>query len=306
MIGIEAIGSYIPEGRISNYDRKEQLGFDDAFIERKIGIQQVAVKAQNEDTSDLCVEAVNRLLVKTAAVIEDIEALIVITQNPDANIPHTSAIVHGKLGLPERCACFDISLGCSGFVYGLSVLQSFMQTNGMKRGLLVTADPYSKIIDPNDKNTASLFGDAATATLVSDNPQYSTQNFTFGTIGQSHGELSCTDGVLTMNGRAIFNFAAKCVPPDINALLSCSELTLADIDKFIFHQGSKYIVDTIAKRLKLLPNQVTFDAANYGNLVSSSIPVILEKEMMNSQNMHVVICGFGVGLSWASALLKRN
>ncbi|MEM7125480.1 MAG: ketoacyl-ACP synthase III [Chloroflexota bacterium] len=306
MIGIEAIGSYIPEGRISNYERKEQLGFDDTFIERKIGIQQVAIKAQDEDTSDLCVKAYECLVEKTGCSVEDIQALIVITQNPDTNIPHTSAIVHGKLGLPERCACFDVSLGCSGFVYGLSVLQSFMQANGLQHGVLFTADPYSKIINPNDKSTASLFGDAATATLVSNKPHYTTQKFTFGTIGQSHRELICTDGILEMNGRAIFNFAAKFVPPDMEVLLASEELALAEVDKFIFHQGSKYIIDTIAKRLKIAPEQVVFDAADYGNVVSSSIPVILEKEMTDAENSHIVICGFGVGLSWASALLKRN
>ena len=252
MIGIEAIGSYIPEQRISNYDRKEQLGFDDAFIERKIGIQQVAVKAQDEDTSDLCVKAFERLARQTDVEAASIQALIVVTQNPDTNIPHTSAIVHGKLGLPERCACFDMSLGCSGFVYGLSTIQAFMQAKwASARPTLYRRPLFQRLFDPNDKNTASLFGDGATVTLLSNMPQYLTRKFTFGTIGKSHGELICNDGVLAMNGRAIFNFAAKYVPPDIHHLLADEAITVADIDKFIFHQGSKYIVDTIAKRLKV-------------------------------------------------------
>ena len=113
----------------------------------------------------------------------EIDALVVVTQNPDRNIPHVSAIVHGALGLPTQCACFDISPGCSGFVYALSVFQDFMEANGMKKGLLFTADPYSMVVGPNDNNTSLLFGDAASVTLVSDSPRLVSGMVTFGTLG---------------------------------------------------------------------------------------------------------------------------
>jgi len=118
----------------------------------------------------------------------NIDALIVVTQNPDVNLPHTSAIVHGKLSLPAKCACFDVSLGCSGYVYGLSIISSFLRENSLRTGLLFTSDPYSKIIDRNDKNTALLFGDAASVTLIGDDPIYTMGSFTFGTIGRDYGE----------------------------------------------------------------------------------------------------------------------
>ena len=305
MIGIETIGSYIPTQRISNYDRKEKLGLDDLFIEHKIGIQQIAIKAADEDTSDLCVRAYEQLCLQHSFLGDEVEVLVVVTQNPDTNLPHTSAIVHGKLGLPETCACFDISLGCSGFVYGLSIVQAFMQANGFRCGLLFTADPYSKIVDPIDKSTASLFGDAATITLISDSPLYVTSQFTFGTIGKQCNDLLCRNGVLFMNGRAIFNFAARYVPADVKHLLDNEGLSLNSIDRFVFHQGSKYVLDTITKRLKADKDKVVFDATHYGNVVSSSIPIILGKEFEDSKNEQILISGFGVGLSWASTILKR-
>ena len=163
MIGIQDIAVYIPPQRVSNLEVQASLDVDEAFLRDKIGVTERAVKASNEDTSDLAYKALQALLEKTALAPEAIDVLILVTQNPDTNLPHTSAIVHGRAGLRDGCAAFDISLGCSGYVYGLSVLQSFMATNGMRHGVLVTADPYSKIVDPADRNTVLLFGDAATA-----------------------------------------------------------------------------------------------------------------------------------------------
>lgn len=307
MIGIEAIGSYLPERKISNFDRKEEFDIDDTFIVEKIGIQAVTRKDENEETSDLCVKAYHNLKKKVNFNSEEIEVIIVVTQNPDFNLPHTAAVVHKKIQLPEHVASFDISLGCSGFVYGLSAIQSFMNSNGMKKGILFTADPYSKIIDATDKNTSLLFGDAATATLISDNPVFESGKYTFGTIGDGYEELICTDS-LFMNGRSIFNFAAKYVPKDVKNVLEKNELNQDQIDTFIFHQGSKKISDTLIRRLKLDKSKVPFDVTHYGNTVSSSIPIILEKQISNLDNkaQNVLICGFGVGLSWSSTILKTT
>ena len=304
MLGIEEIGYYIPQGRISNYDRKTQFGIDDHFIEEKIGVRQVSLKSPDEETSDLCVKAFANLRDKITIDLNDIEAMVVVTQNPDRNIPHTSAILHGKLALPNRCACFDISLGCSGFVYALSIFQAFMAANGMKKGLLFTADPYSKITDPNDKNTTLLFGDASAVTLISDQPKLVSGAFTFGTIGAEHEKLICNEGVLFMHGRAVFNFAAKVIPDDIRQVVAKNALTLEQIDLFLLHQGSKIIVETIADKLPVPRDKAPYATYDYGNTVSSTLPILLAEELSgNARN--IVICGFGVGLSWASGLLKR-
>jgi len=304
MIGIEEIGVHISQERISNYERKEKFGIDDHFIEEKIGVRSVARKGADEETSDLCLGACADLRAKNDFAPEEVEMLVVVTQNPDCNIPHVSAVVHGKLGLPESCACFDISLGCSGFVYALSVAKAFMQANGMRRGLLFTADPYSKVVDSDDKNTTLLFGDAAAVTLLTDAPVLVPEKFSFGTIGREHEKLTCAKGPLYMHGRGVFNFAAKTIPDDIRELLEKTGLTLDEVDRFLLHQGSKIIVETIAAKLGVPREKVPYVIHDYGNTVSSTLPILLADELAGRARTFVM-SGFGVGLSWASGLLRR-
>ena len=256
--GIENVAYYIPDNYKSNFDFKEKFEIDDHFIIDKIGVQKVSQKLPGEDTSDLCTKAWEALNLNTTINKDEIDCVIVVTQNPDSNIPHVSAKVHEALDLKENCACFDISLGCSGFVYALSVIEAFIENNNFKKGLLFTADPYSKIIDPDDKNTSLLFGDAASVTLVGAEPLFYSGKYNFGTIGKLHRELTCNNSTLFMNGRSIFDFAARYVPADIKLLLEKNQLNIEDIDLFLFHQGSKYIIDTIVKRLKIPAEKAPF------------------------------------------------
>jgi len=305
MIGIEAIGTYIPEQRIDNLARMEKFGVDATFLETKTGMLSLSVKAQGEETSDLCVSAFKNLKRKVDVSVEEIDCIVVCTQNPDGcGLPHTSAIVHSKLGLPDSCAVFDISLGCSGFVYGLSVIQGFMLSNGFKKGVLFTADPYSKIIDKEDKNTSLLFGDAATATLISDTPVYRTGKFLFGSRGSESAAVKVSDGKLGMNGRGVFSFTATVIPNHIRDMLQMNGLSVEDIDSFALHQGSYFIVDTLCKRLGVDKKKVPFIAADYGNTVSSSIPLVLNG--LSGDEGKIVIAAFGVGLSWASTVLLKE
>ena len=274
------------------------------FIENKIGVKYYTVKNDDEKASDLCIKAFENLQKKIDIEKDKIDCMIVVTQNPDYNIPHTSAIVHGKLDLSQNCACFDISLGCSGYVYGLSVIVSFMQANNLKNGLLFTADPYSEIIDHNDKNTDLLFGDGATVTYISENFIYKPKVFKFGTNGSGYKEILCKDK-LYMNGRAVFNFTATTIPKHIKELLEKSGLDDNDIDKYILHQGSKYIVDTIKKRLKVNEAKVPFDMYEYGNTVSSAVPIILEKELHKGYDKFL-LSAYGIGLSWGSTILEKK
>ena len=304
MIGIKNIGYYLPSTKRSNYQLKEKFEIDDHFIDEKIGIKYTTVKDDNEEASDLCVKAFENLQQENEIDINTIDCIIVVTQNPDYNLPHTSAIVHGKLFAPETCACFDVSLGCSGYVYGLSVIKGFMESNGMKNGLLFTADPYSKNINEDDKNTFLLFGDAASVTLLSEDCQYEINKFDFGTAGKDFKELLC-DEKISMNGRAIFNFAARKVPQSIKKAKKINAITDDEIDYVILHQGSKYIVDTLTRMIGMDETKVPFDAAEYGNTISSSIPIILNKELKKELKT-ILISGFGVGLSWASTILTKK
>lgn len=311
MIGLRAIASYIPPGRLSNYARREEFDLSDDFIRGKLGVEQVSRLAPGEETSTLCVNALTALQGRMKLDPAAVECLIVCTQNPDGHgIPHTSAVVHGAIGASDECAAFDIGLGCSGYVYGLSVATSFMEANRMTRGLLFTADPYSKILDPSDKNTVLLFGDAATVTLLEeglpgDGAWYPTR-FVFATRGKDGQALSNASGRLHMNGRAVFTFSATAVPPQVEALLAQAGMTKKDVDFFLLHQGSRYVVETLMKRLALPASKVPCHLAEQGNTVSSSVPLLLERYFAGGGQGRILLSGFGVGLSWASCLLERR
>jgi 3-oxoacyl-[acyl-carrier-protein] synthase-3 len=306
MLGIKDIAVYVPEQRASNRDLMERFEVDEAFIAQKIGVLHRPIRGVNEDTSDMALAALERLIAQQDLAREEIEALIVVTQNPDSNIPHVSALVHGRAKLSSNCATFDISLGCSGYVYGISVLQTFLASNNLSQGVLITCDPYSKIIDPDDKNTALLFGDASTATLVGREPVFVCNKFTFGTQADFGSALVCNDGTLHMNGREIFNFAATTIPKDIEKLLAKANLRKEAVDCYIFHQGSRYILETLTKRIGLDRGKVRIDIEETGNTVSSSIPILLQRELTNTSAKTIVLCGFGVGLSWASCVCERT
>lgn len=305
MIGIENIGIWFPENFESNYDLKDRFGIDDYFIKEKIGVERVGLLKKEEQASDMCLGAFENLQTRCAIDLEEIDLVVVVTQNPDSNIPHVSAILHGKLDLPTSCACFDISLGCSGFVYALSVVESFVKENGLRKALLFTADPYSKIVDEDDKNTRLLFGDGAAVTLVGHNPVWESGKFSFGTLGSLASALTCNNSKLIMNGRGIFDFAARNVPKEIEKTLLINGLEKEEIDVFVFHQGSKFIVDTLTKKVGVEKNKVPFKAFDYGNTVSSSIPIILQDYLDDEISKLILISGFGVGLSYASTILQR-
>ena len=311
MIGIRNIASYIPENFESNFDKMDKFKIDEHFIKNKIGVLQVAQKNIEEETSDMCVKAFNNFKVDDNNLSDKIDCIVVCTQNPDSHgIPHTSAIVHNKLNLSENCASFDISLGCSGYVYSLSIIKSFMESNGLKNGLLFTADPYSKIVNRDDKDTVLLFGDAATVTLLSEynnNEEYwYPEKFFFNTSNKDGDALQNNDGILKMNGRIVFNFCATKVPIQIKDLLNYNKLEVKDIDLFVFHQGSKYIIETLIRKMDLPIEKVPIKLLLYGNTVSSSIPLVLEEYLEEKNLNRIILSGFGVGLSWASCLITRN
>jgi 3-oxoacyl-[acyl-carrier-protein] synthase-3 len=305
-IGISAIFSEVPEHRVENWPRAASLGICPDTLENRIGVRRIAVKAAHEQPSDLCVAAAEKLFDDGLAGPEEIQCVAVVTQNPDAGgIPHTSAIVHGKLGLPQSCAAFDIGLGCSGYVYGLSLLKAFMEGNGLRRGLLFTADPYSDIVDPADRRTALLFGDAATVTLLSDWPAWKIGRCDFGTCGERSATLALTaQRKLAMDGRAVLEFCGRQVPESIRRAIALNGLAEDQVDRYVLHQGSRIVVDTIASRLKA-PRKAGFYCTDYGNTVSSSIPLVLAHHTGESERV-LAVCGFGAGLSWASTVLSRN
>ncbi len=308
MIGIQNIGLYICNDIINNLNRifnNEKV--DPEFISKKIGIEQVSRMSDSEQTSDLCIKAYDNLLSKIPNLnIDEIGLICVCTQNGDYSIPHTSAVMHHKLNMPKECAAFDISLGCSGYVYSMDIVKSFMEKNGIKKGLLFTADPYSHILDENDKNTNLIFGDAATVTLLSDEPVFTMLESTYHTFGNMHEYLIKKENTpLFMDGKMIFNFSLEYVPSAVNTCLTKNKCSVDDIDLFIMHQANKYMVSKLVKRMKLDITKVPIDIKDYGNTVSSSIPIILSSYLNHNNINTILLCGFGVGLSIAATIISK-
>lgn len=307
MIGIKSIGSFIPDSSIDNIDQALKFGETEDFIRKKIGATRLSKMPKEMETSDLAVGALNALLQKSALAREDIEALVVVTQNPDGcGLPHTSAIVQDKGGLPTGIAAFDISLGCSGYVYGISIVKGLMETAGLRNAVLITADPYSKVIDPTDRITALLFGDAATATWLGEAPVWDIAAPLFATDGSGATHLKVENNKLCMNGRQVFNFASITVPKQLRQYLEQHNLKDEDIDLYCMHQGSAAIVNALSRRFPTVANRFIFDMDQTGNTISSSIPLLLEDRLNDPALSKILVSGFGVGLSWATTLLRRN
>ncbi len=302
---ITAIASYVPERAIQNNDRLQSFGVEKSFLEDKIGVEQTPSMEEGDDTSDMCAKAFIELSQKVQISALDIDVIVVCTQNPDLNgIPHTSAIVHKKIGAHRQCAAFDISLACSGYIYGLSIVTSFMQSSGMKKGLLFTCDPYSKIINEDDKNTCFLFGDAATVTLIENTDKgWSIGKSDWLTISDYHSAVHNNDGFFNMNGQAVLSVATRYTPISVSNVLNGS--SIQDIDLFLFHQGSKYLIEHLVSVLKLDPSLVPCDIRFTGNTVSSSIPLLLERHLQGNARK-ILLCAIGAGLSVATSLIERH
>lgn len=307
MLGLTSVGVYIP-GALDNIENGKRFEREEAFVLDKIGFSRLARIDGAMDTSDMCVKAFTNMVDTSEIDISSIDCMAVCTQNPDGfGLPHVSSIVHGKLNLPVDIAAFDISLGCSGYVYSLNIITAFMQANGFKCGLLFTADPYSKVMDDEDYVTNLVFGDAATCTLITETPLYTLGKSVYSTDGTKCGAIQVSDGrKVHMNGRDVFNFTMLSVPRQIDRCLIMNGLEKDDVDMFVMHQASRYIVENMRKRLNVEPERMPFLATEVGNTVSSTIPLVLQVLLRaDSRPNTMVISGYGVGLSWATSVLNK-
>jgi 3-oxoacyl-[acyl-carrier-protein] synthase-3 len=308
MFGIRSIAGFVPIEGIDNYKQGFEFGKDAEFIDARIGATFLPKLPRSMETSDLVVEAVRALQLKSPELkLTDLDALFVVTQNPDGyGLPHCSAIAQEKLGLPSSVAAMDISLGCSGYVYGLYALTGFMKQTRLRNGVLVTADPYSKILNKDDYSTSLLFGDAATATWISADAPWSLGASLFGTDGTGADSLARVGDHLAMDGRRVMSFAKRTVHAQIEGVLEMERLNKEQIDLFVLHQGSAIVVDAISKQLDVPRERIPFEMLRTGNTVSSSIPLILQTKLADESFRRIIVSGFGVGFSAATALIRRN
>jgi len=325
--GIKDIQVYLPEKILTSKELVERFDFDPDFLEHKIGINSRHIAAKDESVSDMAVKASKSLFMENHSFTPDsVDLLVVCTQNPDFKIPHTAAIVQKQLSIPS-IATFDVNLACSGFVYSLAVVASFMERHNMKNAVLITSDAYSKVIDNRDRDTMAIFGDGACAVWICSDCVCHPLLFSFGTNGEGYDKLIVKDGgsrnplnyflsnqpvpgeevgSLYMNGREIFDFMLKEVPEDTVECIEKNGLTINTVDYFIFHQANKFMLDCLSKRMKIPEDKMVYNLKDIGNTVSSSIPMALKHLMDTSElsGKNVFISGFGAGLSWASTVLK--
>ncbi len=318
----------VPDTVVEAEEVADWTGADSNFIAQKIGFSQRRFLSARETPSMLGAQAVRALFDRFPELVpDDVQALFVVSQTPDYSIPHMAAQLQTACGLPDRVAALDISLGCSGWVYGLSMLKAMMQTEGWTNALLVTCDPYSKIMSPQDRATATVFGDAVAATWLSAEAGAVVGATDFGTDGSGadglilragrgaspmtsiYGnavETAPTDQQLYMDGRAILTFMLDRVPASIERCLAKNGLAMSDVDLFVFHQASRYMVELLRRQLELTAEQAPFLLEDIGNCVSSTIPIALERLQNRGPlaEKTVLASGFGVGLSWATTILK--
>jgi len=326
---IKGIASCVPSDMVDN------LKFSHMFSEtesrkflKTTGIRFRRIARKDQTTSDLGFAAAENLITEMKLDKSEIDGVVFISQTPDYNLPATAIILQHRLKLPKTTLAFDVSLGCSGYVYGLSIAGSLLNSGHIRNILVICGDTSSKSISEQDKSAILLFGDAATATIVGVGK--GNMSFSLNSDGGGANILQIKSGMfrnlikpeslipyqwedgniradnqLFMDGMEIFNFSISEVPRDIKILLRHAGVTFDNIDHVIYHQANKFILDFISKKLKLPSEKIPFSLPEYGNTSSASIPLtICHSLSKRERDIKLLLSGFGVGLSWAHCLLN--
>ena len=329
---IKGISYYLPERILTNEDLlKDFPEWDIEKVYGKVGVKERHLAAGKETAGDLAEKAARKLFADYSISPTEVDFLLLCTQSPDYRLPSTACILQDRLGIPTSSGAFDIDLGCSGCIYGMAVAKGLVLAGLASNVLLLTAETYTKYLHPDDKSNRTIFGDGAAACLISREPGIAEiGEFVFGTDGSGAEDLIvkttgarcpqfsglCSmddDGhvnredYLYMNGSAIFNFTLERVPLVVNELLMISELGKDEIDYFVFHQANKYMLSTLRKVCGIPKDRFYIDIEHTGNTVSSTILIGLKNSLESGTiqtGMRVMICGFGVGLSYGGAILR--
>lgn len=330
---IADIAGYLPEKVLSNEDLARLFpDWPANKILSKTGIASRHIAADDETAADLAFQAAQNLFLKGRCKPEQIDFLILCTQAPDYILPTTACVLQHRLGISTRAGALDINLGCSGFVYGLALAKSLIETGAATNVLLLTADTYSKYIHPLDKSVRTIFGDGAAATWISactGTESGSIGPFVFGTDGSGAHHLMVEAGGfrmpaspdtaqayldssgntrslqnLYMNGAEVMAFSLSEVPKAVEALLLKMGVSREEIDFFVLHQANKFMLDALRKKLRIPAEKLPIHLENLGNTVSSTIPLtlcrLLDEGKITPGSRHV-LAGFGVGYSWAAS-----
>ena len=328
---IKGISYYLPERIVANEELvKDFPEWNAEKVAAKVGINQRHITDKNETSGDMAMKAANKLFADYNISPSSIDFILLCTQSPDYFLPTTACLLQDKLGIPTTAGALDFNLGCSGYVYGLSLAKGLISAGIAKNILLLTAETYSKYIHPMDKGNRSLFGDAAAATLISIEGFAEIGQFSLGTDGRGADNLIVRTGCareknpqnkldkdeggsllssdhLYMNGSEIFNFTLEAVPPLVKQTLANNNVASDDVDLYVFHQANKFMLNTIRKVCDIPKEKFYINLENTGNTVSSTIPIALKEALdakVINKEMRVVLAGFGVGYSWGACILN--
>lgn len=324
---IASVAYYLPENVLTNEDLAAEFPeWSVDKISSKTGISRRHIAGPDEFSSHLAIAAANTLFERDGIDPQSIDYLIVCTQSPDFYMPTTACLVQEGLGLRTDAGATDITLGCSGYIYGLGLAKGLIESGQAGRVLLVTADTYSKFINPNDKSVRTIFGDGAAATLVvGGDGDDGLVGITYGTNGAGGKNLIVPNGGLRagtdiapkaavdqrdlvasghdlyMDGPEIFTFTLDVVPSTVDDVVRKAGLERDDIDLYVFHQANAFMLDHLRKKLGIADEKFFVSLAESGNTVSSTIPIALAdavEQGVLTPGMRVLLMGFGVGLSW--------
>ncbi|MFA6939447.1 MAG: beta-ketoacyl-ACP synthase III [Clostridiaceae bacterium] len=316
---ISGVGCYYPDNIVTNDDLAKIVDTSDEWIHKRTGIRKRRLST-GENTSDLAVMAAKNAIKNAGLIPEDIDLIVLATTSPDFLTPSTAAIVQGRIGA-KNAACFDILAACSGFIYGLKIVKSFIESGAYKKVLIIGAEVLSKILDWNDRNTCVLFGDGAGAAVFEAAEESGIETVNIGTYGDKADLLICkshplnnpyykedmdTFGKISMDGREVYKFATNIIPEQVNLILKENNLKIEDIKYIIPHQANLRIIETAAKKLNVSMDKFYVNLNEYGNTSAACIPICMDE--MNRHGLlnngdKIITVAFGGGLTFGAALI---
>lgn len=322
-ISINHISIYLPKNIITNENLAKEFNVSEEQIFKNTGIKQRYSSTWGEIPSDMAVKAAESLFETHQINKNEIDFLIFCTEGFDHKGPSTSCLIQHRLGLGTHIGCIDLPYGCSGYIYGIGMANALLTSSMAKKVLFLTADIPSKVSHKDDLELRSIFSDIGTASIITKSENV--EHFIFGTDGGGYDNLivdnsatrnpqiqdHCLEGLpyghMKMNSTEVFLFAVKRVPTLIQDILNKHNYTVDDVDLFVFHQASYFMLDVIRRKCKIPKEKFFINIESFGNSVSSTVPVALydaEQKGILKKGMTVVLAGFGIGYSWGATIIK--